>query len=528
LTQVAGLDASADYVPRMTENSANQHVFDRAPIVWKLRNWRLLIGVTLAVMIALLAAVMEGRFAGLAIEETDIAGTPVTLYRAEGLQTAPPVIVAHGFGGSRQMMDQIAVSIARQGFFVGSLDLPGHGRNGAPLSPDITNLDGTTAQLTRVVADVADAIAARDDTEGPLSFVGHSMATDLVIRAAESRDDVGAVVAISMYSPAVTATSPAALLVLSGATEAHLRQSAMDAVKQIDPTGVEGETVLAGDVIRRTAVAPYVGHVGVLYAPTSLDEITTWLRDVTGAGQSAPLDHSGWVSGVLLVALVMLVWPTAAVLPRRKTERQPFISRRTFVTCLLAPMPVVLLVATLPTFGLFGFAAFGTLAAVLAAWGVVQLAVLRRIGVCPQMPDFGSLVAYLAVALIFALALDRYGAAFLPVGDRGLIMLALCVGTFPLMLADTLLVYRAPIKRRLLARLALLAGLGGAMALSPTELGLTFTTVPVMLLFFLVYGTMAMWIANRRGSSGVAIGKAVVLAWAIAASTPLFATSGLG
>ena len=134
---------------------------------------------------------------------------------------------------------------------------------------------------------------------------------------------------------------------------------------------------------------------------------------------------------------------------------------------------------------------------------------------------------YLAVASLFAFALDRYGAAFLPVSDRSTIALALVIGALPLMIADTLLVQYAPFLRRFMARLAILVALAGAMAMAPTELGLTFTTIPVLVLYFLVYGSMARWIAMRRGTGGVAIGKAVILAWAIAASTPLFAVSGL-
>ena len=57
----------------------------------------------------------------------------------------------------------------------------------------------------------------------------------------------------------------------------------------------------------------------------------------------------------------------------------------------------------------------------------------------------------------------------------------------PRVMADTILVQGASWRRRLLARVALLTGLAGAMALSPSELGLPFTTLPVLVLFFVVY-----------------------------------------
>lgn len=481
----------------------------------------------LALVVLACVTVLEARFAGLETDEVIISETPVTLYRLPGATPLPPVIVAHGFGGSRQMMDQISVSLARQGFLVASLDLPGHGRNSVTLSPDITSLDGTTAQLVAVVEEVAEAIAQRGDTRGPISYVGHSMATDIVIRAAQARTDVGGVVAISMYSPAVTATEPRALLVLSGQTEGHLRGAGMDAVRLIAPNASEGETVTSGDVMRRTAVAPFVGHVGVLYAPTSLHELTGWLRQATGTGNAAALDQTGWVAGVLLLGLLLLARPVARRLPQRENLTRPELSWAQFALCLILPLPGVLAIAALPSASMAGHAAFGTLAAICGAWGAVQLALLRRAGWSMAKPDMMGLAGYLALALIFAVALDRYGAAFLPSGPRAIVMAGLLLGTLPLMIADTLLVHNASMLRRIVARAAFIAALAGAMALSPAELGVTFTTLPVLVLFFLVYGTMGRWVAARRGVSGVALGKAVVLAWAIAASTPLFAVTGL-
>jgi len=54
------------------------------------------------------------------------------------------------------------------------------------------------------------------------------------------------------------------------------------------------------------------------------------------------------------------------------------------------------------------------------------------------------------------------------------------------------------------------------------SLGLSFTALPVLVLFWLIYGTATQWIVVARGRrAGVALG--IWLAWALAASTPLFA-----
>ena len=160
--------------------------------------------------------------------------SPVTLWRRADGGGGPLVVVAHGYAGSRQMMQAICITLARSGFVVAAFDFDGHGRNPDPMDRDIASLAGATAQL--VDQTVAVARAARDlpGVTGPVALVGHSMATDIVIRAADRLDDIAAVVAISMYSEAVTPAFPQRLLIVSGAREGRLREVALDRLRQLD------------------------------------------------------------------------------------------------------------------------------------------------------------------------------------------------------------------------------------------------------------------------------------------------------
>jgi hypothetical protein len=56
------------------------------------------------------------------------------------------------------------------------------------------------------------------------------MATDIVVRYAESDPEVAATIAVSMFSPAVTATAPRNLLVITGDWEGTLEREALRAV----------------------------------------------------------------------------------------------------------------------------------------------------------------------------------------------------------------------------------------------------------------------------------------------------------
>ncbi len=123
---------------------------------------------------------------------------------------------------------------------------------------------------------------------------------------------------------------------------------------------------------------------------------------------------------------------------------------------------------------------------------------------------------------LFAFALDRYGAAFVPIGSRVTLMLVLILACVPFALADRLLVRGAALWQRVLARIVPIAALTLCMFFAPEQLGLLFTVLPVMVLFYVVYGTMARFVALRQGPETAALALGILLAWSIAASTPLF------
>ncbi|MEO1308843.1 MAG: alpha/beta fold hydrolase [Pseudomonadota bacterium] len=64
-----------------------------------------------------------------------IGETPATLYAGRSDDPQPVVVMAHGFAGSRQFMEALALTVARAGYPVLSYDLLGHGRNPGRMSP---------------------------------------------------------------------------------------------------------------------------------------------------------------------------------------------------------------------------------------------------------------------------------------------------------------------------------------------------------------------------------------------------------
>ncbi|ULB10505.1 alpha/beta hydrolase [Cereibacter azotoformans] len=482
---------------------------------------RILVAVLAIVAVGLAILMLERARAGIERTPMMIGTTPATLYRAAGGPEAPLAVVTHGFGGSRQMMEAISLTLARAGMAVVSFDFHGQGRSVTPMSPDAfpneQGSSGTTVQLVRQTLEVVEAARALPGVAGPPALIGHSMATDILVRTADRLPAVGPVALISAYSREVTPGTPARLLILSGQREGGLREVALEMVRQVAPEAAEGETVETGPVERRAAVAPLVGHAGVLWSPTTLREIRDWMAP----DHAAPVAATGpWIL-LLLAGLVALVWPAAALLPDRG-KHGPEPGWRLFLVLIAAPaLPAALLSLNLGA-SVLGLAGIGRIALFFGVWGVIQLGLLAHYRGLDRRVNLPALAVLLAGSLVFALAMDRYAAAFLPTGPRLPLMGLLALGTLPFMLAHAHLAHRARLWRRLLLALAPLLALGGAIAAEPERLGLSFTVLPVFLLFLLVFGTMGRWIARVTGPATVGLGLGLMLAWSIAASTPLF------
>ena len=95
-----------------------------------------------------------------------------------------------------------------------AFDFYGHGRNSNLLSRDVSRIEGTTQQLVEQTKAILMALQTAGIDTDRVAVLGHSKATDIIIRAARDLSGGGAVVAISMYSEAVTPDFPERLLVI--------------------------------------------------------------------------------------------------------------------------------------------------------------------------------------------------------------------------------------------------------------------------------------------------------------------------
>jgi len=476
----------------------------------------LVVGVLALGIIALSVFMLERGRAGLVITELAVGTTPATLYQQAGSE-GPLVVVAHGFAGSRQLMQAYSLTLAQSGYAVLAFDFEGHGRNPVPMSGDVDAIEGTTQRLVDQTLRVQ---AAGRDLPGVgqgVALLGHSMATDIIARAATADGGVDAVVGISMFSQAVTAEQPARLLVISGQWEGMLRAAALQMARLVDPAAVEGATVTAGVVTRRVVVAPGVEHVGVLYSGTGLREARDWLDATFGRESAGPVVKPGLWILLLLAGIVVLFRPLAAELPAGAPG--PVVSVRRFWAAVLLPAVVVPLVAVLVYRPFLPVLVADYLMIHLAIYGAAQLAILR-VWPLPRVVWVAVLALVVWGLVVFGFAIDRYAASFVPTVQRVGIIAALALGTVPFMLADSIVAIGG--WRRLVARLMFVASLTAAAFMDLERLLFVLIILPVIVLFFLVLGPLGRWVARQSGAGAAGLGLGLILAWALGVTFPLF------
>ncbi|MEP2641048.1 alpha/beta hydrolase [Roseobacter sp.] len=473
------------------------------------------IAMTLAV-IAVSFGVLGLARQGVTVTQTHVGATPVTSYQA-GHADGPVVVMAHGFAGSQQMMQGYALTLARAGYRVFVYEFEGHGRHPLPMSGDVSQIDGTTRLLMHQTRAVLDAVAIKG---APTALLGHSVATDILVRSAADRQDIGPVVLISAFSQAITPQTPTDLLLITGAWEPGLRAFGLDAVQMVTPDATEGQTAVGDGVSRRTVVAPFAEHVSVLHSRVGRQAALQWLDQSYGRSSDITIWPTGWAILGVLAGVVVLFRPIAATLPCAPARTQ--LRPRQLTWVILVPAVITPLIAVPIPLDLLPVLVADYLALHLLIFGAVQLAFLRywRVGLGPgSRRAFGLTLLWCA---LFGGALNQYAANFWPTSGRAWIIAAMMVGTLPYMLADTALTAQASLVRRVFIRAGFLVSLGGAVALDFDALFFLVMIAPVLVLFYLAFGTMGRFVSARAGPVAPGIALGLVLAWALGVSFPLF------
>ena len=505
------------------------------------RIFSLILGV-IAVLAMAVSIVQLNRAAdGIVTDDIAIGTIPARVFHRQEAAAAPVIVIAHGFAGSQQLMQSFALAFARNGYIALTFDFAGHGRNPSPLTGSITEESGATETLLSDLEKVS--TFARTLGDGRLAVLGHSMASDIVVRFAQRNPDVSATLAVSMFSPVVTASSPRNLMVIVGDWEGMLKQEALRAVS-LATVPIEAQAgITYGDPLkgsgREAVFIPHTEHVSVLFARESMRAAVAWLDKCFDIHRATPIEldvRGPWIA-LLITGAVLLGWRAARYLPEVTPEPigAGLSWRRLWWPLLVPSLLTPLLLRVIPTHFLpvlvadylaMHFAVYGLMT--LAMLGITTRAFSKRSSkhrsLRRLLAAVALVVAYEALALFWPL--DHYFTNFVPALNRIPILLAMVIGTLCYFLSDEWLTRGPGAGRAAYAasKLVFLISLGLATALDFERLFFLVIIIPVILLFFLIFGLFSSWIYKRTGDPLVAgLAHALAFAWAIGVTFPILA-----
>ena len=263
---------------------------------------------------------LERAAHGVVVSTQSLGTTPVTVFRpAATAGRAQVVLIAHGFAGSQQLMQPFALTLARNGFIAVTFDFPGHGRNSTPMRGGLADQDESQRTLLASMVQMgvfAVGLARAEGGNGRYAVIGHSMASDIVVRHAQAHDEVQAVVGVSLFAPSIGAdtpgNSPRNLLVIDGALEPSMMASeALRVVARVAGAAAAAHATYGrfeDGTARRATLSPGVEHIGVLYSASTLRESLAWLNAAFGRAplRDAFIDARGPWLGLLLAGVVLM------------------------------------------------------------------------------------------------------------------------------------------------------------------------------------------------------------------------------
>ncbi len=263
----------------------------------------------------------------------------------------------------------------------------------------------------------------------------------------------------------------------------------------------------------------------MLYSVTGMAEAREWLNLAYGRTGTNPRKNTGAAILSLMAGIFLLAWPLAGFLP--EDEAPEALTQGEFWIAALVPAFFTPLVLSALQTQFLPIVLADYLTLHMLIYGAWTMLILRGFGHVTE-PPHGVTVAVLVVfgIVLFGGMMDRYVTAFLPAGIRPFLFIVITIGAVPYMFGETKLLEagNAGFAYSLAARLCFISSLLVATVLTPERLEFMWVILPLILIYFVVFGTIGGWFGRRTGSvSAVGYGLGIVLAWVLAVSLPMIA-----
>jgi dienelactone hydrolase len=287
----------------------------------------MLLVVALLVMVLAWVMVLRPR-SGLVIRRLERDDVPMLFMVPAEAQNVPAVLIAHGFGGSKQLMLGYGYVLARAGYAVLLWDFAGHAANAAALDM------GRDALQQNLDSAYAELIAQPEVDDSQVALLGHSMGSGAVMTAGiRDVDRYRATVAVSPTSAEVTETAPRNLLLQAGALEP---QFAENAEGLLAAAGGANDDLVNGRG-RAFALIPAVEHITILFSSESHQAALNWLDHTFGRSNNSDYRDGRilWYAAHVVAGAVMLA--AAGPLFPRVVDKRAVRPRWAWVALLTAP-----------------------------------------------------------------------------------------------------------------------------------------------------------------------------------------------
>ena len=455
--------------------------------------------------------------------------TPVKLLEPKN-PNGTLVFIAHGFAGSSNFMRPLAVSLSHSGFTTIRYDFLGHGENKNPYSGSITELSGATEHFVKQTNSIINHYKEVYEPE-KMILIGHSMASDIIMRTALKRTDIFSVIGISAYTDAITSKKPSNILILNGEWEPRLKLKAYDILTKIGIARPE-ENITYGSfndgTARKISTIINADHVGILFSERTQIAIAEWFNEIFKSEIISNTNKMGIWIAILLSSIFMLILFFILSFPKLTFESFN-VSFKNFILLSLFSSLVTPLLLSYGKIPFIYYSAQNHLINHLflytcMCWICVPLHSLGKFVRNGYLQLFSILV--LIYTLMIGVALNSYVSTFIPLNFERLSLLAiLLIGCVPYMMLVQVLRHSES-NGWLMATMSntlLILSLVLSIYLNFKELFLIGYSILLFILFSGVFGLLSTLIAKRTNNHlAIANANGVLLACAFATAIPLY------
>ena len=467
--------------------------------------------------------------------EEDLSTFKETVYGSQVVITEPKrassgiVFIAHGFAGSTSFMRPIAVALAQAGYKTIRYDFQGHGRTPKPYRGDITTTKGATQLFLNQTNQIVDYYLDKNPSSKAV-IVGHSMASDIIFRAALTNNAIMSSIGISNYTDVIKKNRPKNVLILNGQWESHLRKKGLSILSDLGVTNPQENTIYGNietGTARKVTSINNADHVGILYSRQTQKEIVQWIDRVLERESSLKTNAIGIWTALLLLSLFFTFCLVPHLLHPVQSNKFEFSFRNCFVGNLLAGTltPLLLNFQLLP---ISSFPSHNYLINHLIVFSIIisfifphqtrHLALKNfNLGIC--------VVLFIFYTLIFGSVLDSYVSSFYPTAGRIPLFVLLLFGCVPIAIIIQVLHSsheKAWIKATLTKSILVLS-LTVAIPLNIKELFLLAYAILLLIGFFFVFGFLSNYLSRRFNNPlSIGIANGATLAWIFSTALPLY------